>query len=82
MMEFREGNEDLRCYSIKSKSSREIQRLSLLCWVKVEKGKKKPLLFPQTHWFVILLEEWLVNLQKLAFTMTAAEMKGFYIYNH
>lgn len=48
MMEFREGNEDLRCYSIKSKSSREIQRLSLLCWVKVEKGKKKNLFcFPK-----------------------------------
>lgn len=65
MMEFKEGNKDMLCYSIKAKSSREIQWLSLLCWVKVQKGKKT-LFFSQAHQFVIFLEEWkLVNLQKL-----------------
>lgn len=54
MMEFKEGNEDLLCYSIKAKSSREIQQLNLLCWVEVQKGKN---LFSQIHQFVIFWEE-------------------------
>lgn len=40
LMEFKEGNEDLICYSVKPKSSREIQWCILLCWLKDQKGKK------------------------------------------
>lgn len=78
MMEFKEGNEDLLCYSIKAKSSREIQQLNLLCWVEVQKGKN---LFSQIHQFVIFWEEWLESAE-IAFAMTAAKTpQRFYTYN-
>lgn len=40
LMEFKEGNENLICCSIQTKSSREIQWCVLLCWWEVQKWKK------------------------------------------
>lgn len=49
---------------IKAKSSRGIQRLSLLCWVKVQKGKKTSFVSPNSL-VCDFVGRMTVNLQKL-----------------